>query len=615
MTQLKRGLIYIILLTIAVGCDIINPKNDTKQVTVTALDAQTNALLDSLTVYIDGEVVARDATQPSIERKKNKTETIKVARSGYITEGKVVTFDHNKQELFLLTRKPPKPVTKTLTPKDGDEILHTAVHTDDVTNKKLGEGQVDLTFPADTTITVRTSLSGYVSAVTEITFSDSSSVEVGLEKDHPDEVALSYNILADDNGPLDGVNFSINGQIISHDASGSEVLPYSKESVVICGQATYYKTSCDTLALTQDQEITLTLARKKVAVHVTPKIIGYDDYVEVWNFSSGFEVDRTAYILQIGDSVWANIGDSVNTSNLPMDIQHSRELELGEGVTSTVTYPVGPENLEATVWVQYFPESGHEHSVNTDNFLNVAEGSIELSSNKDSDITLDLSHVPACSDGVDNDFYNGVDADDLGCVDPKTGIHDPDDDVELMRRKTSTSYGWTEKIFVSGKPGEQETELVSPRKFNPSITIAQSITVELMARVEERQTGEEFAIRFYTGSSRDNLNHVNITDIIPDEGLEGWKVVRFYELNKTWFKYGTYYKIEVVHAAALADTVTNGNDDVVIVEDGSKAYIETQWDYQPERAPEESAKAKMAVADPNVKVKISNLGLDTDIHR
>jgi hypothetical protein len=419
---------------------------------------------------------------------------------------------------------------------------------------------------------------------------------------------------------LDSLTIIVNSKVVAEDVDSYTLTEKKGELLIVEVIRSGYVSITASIRFNDDDDVTLELTRKRITIMITPEIVGYADYLSRRiGLAPSEYVEHTAYILQIGDSTWADIGSEVNTNNLPIDVTAGyTEITLVEGTESTVSYPTGAEALEVRLWAQYFPKEGHEYSVNNSNFLNVAAGSAELSGDSDSDITLDLDHIPACSDGVDNDFYDGVDRNDPGCID-LSGNYDPEDDVELTNVSTSTYGIFSEdtNYFVSGKQGEQVSYVIGSHHagFPSSIQIAHSITVEFTAKVEEDQTGEEFALRWYIGPNRNSLNDVYTTDIIQDDGLDGWKTIQVHQLTKEWFKNGTNHKIDAIHATKIhGEPATNGDDDVIIYEAQRSDYFGIQWIYQPERVPKSAGKVAKS-ANPNVDVTISDVGPDTDIRR
>ncbi|SMO46886.1 hypothetical protein [Gracilimonas mengyeensis] len=479
-----------------------------------------------------------------------------------------------------------------------------------------------LTKNKGTTVTIKIVRNGYIAETKEVKINADKPIRIPLVRQAPDKVTLSYAIIANDTGTLDNVELLVNDEVVARDSDGSIALPSSRETVTVCATAAYYEASCDTLAsLIENRNVELKLERKRVRIAITPEVVGYTDYSESWDTGNGtptrpgYVRKSTVYVLQIGDSTWTEIGREVKIADLPVDIPStSRELELGEGVESTITYPAGPEELEVRLWVQYFPKEGHEYSDNA--YLNVAEGSIKLSGDTDSNITLNLDHIPACSDGIDNDFYDGIDTADPGCIDPETGIHDPENDVELMRTRTHTHYILSEDThLVSGKQEEQRVRLLPVRSLDHVAKIAQSFTIEFTTFAEGSQTGEDFAIELHTGPSQDNLVKSFTSSIIPDDGLDGWRIVQIHDLTKESFANGTYYKIIAVHAANLAGITTDGNDDVVFYEANLEDYLAIKLDYQPEHVPKAKVVIGATAADLDVDVTISDVGPKTDIRR
>ncbi|MCA1747326.1 MAG: hypothetical protein LC655_06490, partial [Bacteroidales bacterium] len=281
------------------------------------------------------------------------------------------------------------------------------------------------------------------------------------------------------------------------------------------------------------------------------------------------------------------------------DVDYVASPFMREGSETIIKYPTGSEAVNASLHIVYVPKEGHDYSDN--HYLNVAEGTMQIPVDGDSDVTFPAEHIPACRDGVDNTFSGTMDENAPGCLDtwaststePGTDgfVYEPEDDVELLRVYTGTSgIDPSKDYFVSGKEDERENDFgVFGGSLGNQVQIAAHVESQFTKLVSADQTGEEFALEFRTGPDKDNLNNINTTDIVPDEGNDGWTEVTV-TLSRDYFSEGTYRGLKIIHATKVrGEPTTDGDDDVVIFEMERDDYFRIRAVYEPEELPEAGA--------------------------
>jgi hypothetical protein len=274
---------------------------------------------------------------------------------------------------------------------------------------------------------------------------------------------------------------------------------------------------------------------------------------------------------------------------------------IRENLATTYTYPAGPNTIEASMRAVYVPKEGHDWSDN--HYLNVAEGTIELSGDSDSDVVLELAHIPACRDEVDNTFTGRIDDEEAGCTDINKDQYDPSDDVELVQGWSRTTYSIASDgvRFISGAEGEREHVRINSyvSAMAPSIQAAMEIAVKTEIKADKDQIGQAFALKYAVGKNDESLNSVNFTEIYNADGQDGWGMAEFTEITRDFFENGLEFEVTAVHATKVrGEPATDGNDRLVFAEGTEISRIfNTQWVYQPEDVPggEREQKARVSI--------------------
>lgn len=487
-------------------------------------------------------------------------------------------------------------IEKTVTPTDGESEITDAELFDDETDEKLGEGETTVEAEEDSRREIRAESDGFISNTKTITFNDGNSEEIELSSD---EVTVDYRAVDEDDELLEEVEIFVADTSAEEEAEGELILPYDDQPVEICSEAEYHEKACEEITPDENQQLELENMRKTVTYKITPEIEGYEDYHENPDTSAGTPTlpghisPNTAYILQVGDSIYVDAGEDVDTdgienteSDLPSNTKHG-EGAIGEGREVEVPYPAGPENVEVHLRAIYFPKEKHEYSEN--DYLNVAENSFTFSGEEDEKRELNLKHVPACSDGINNDFTDGVDEEDPGCVDEE-GNYDPEDDVELLKVSTSIGLffhrddeGNYTKGYISNSKGERTIQ-TGGGDIDKSILKAIEVRVWLDARVEEDEDGETFAVEFRCGEDRDSRPDSGpLSPIIEDDESDGWQEFEVPDVEKEVFEDGLSCGFHAIHASKIrGEEPGDGGEDIIFSTPDRDGAVTRQWIFEPE---------------------------------
>jgi len=507
---------------------------------------------------------------------------------------------------------PAEKVSKTLTAVDGSEnSIADAVFYNADTDERL-DNPVER--EKDSRLDIRAEASNYQSTTKTVEFTNDDAVTFSLDQENPETITITYQIIGEDGGSISNAEFTSADTLAIPGPSGSITVPYSKMAITVCGSADYYKQLCREIVPSDNHSITLALRRETVSITITPDIVGYSDIIRRLDQIPNTATDNTVYKVAIGDSIWV---DKLEAHDNVAEFIFNPHIT--ENLATTYTYPAGPNPIEASMRAVYVPEEGHAHSDN--HYLNVAEGTIDLSGDSDSDVVLELAHIPACSDGVDNNFSGKADAEEPGCLDtwastsiePGTNgfVYEPEDDYESLSGFTATEGVYANSDYaVSGKEGKRESNFIS--SSNPLwevVEVAVSVEARFTKLVSKDQSGEEFALEFRTGSSENDKDVVNITSIVADEDKEGWIEV-ILPLSRDYFSKGTYYGIKIIHATKLREEdPTDGNDDVVIFQKQRDDYFVISAIYEPELLSQEIAKKQQRkkIGDVEITDEVVNL--------
>lgn len=280
--------------------------------------------------------------------------------------------------------------------------------------------------------------------------------------------------------------------------------------------------------------------------------------------------------------------------------------------------PARSDPYEVSLRAVYVPKEGHDYS--DEHYLNVAEGSTELSGDSNSEITLELEHIPACRDEVDNTFTGVMDETELGCIDIETDQYDPTDDVELVQGQTRTSgaTAGSQDRVVSGAEGERMWWRVNPDRTltnSPSVQVAMRIEVGIEILTDTDRSGQELALEYHTGPSKDNLHRISRTEIYDADGQDGWGWATFTDIDRYFFDHGIStnvpYALRVIHGKEARDEPFSDGSDYITFLKAGDSTTRTRYlthIFQPEDVPGGSNKQSVVSGQQTEAVDIRDTG-------
>ena len=455
-------------------------------------------------------------------------------------------------------------VTVTITIKnESNESVDTATLFNDDTNDEIGSGSsIKITKDEGAQLSVRAEADGYHPQTRDVSFNKDKSITITLLADNP---TISYRIEDSDEALIDNADLYIADTLAHTGASGDITVDYNQSDITLCGRSQNYEEGCEQITPDHDQSVTITMHRETVKFTITPQINGEDAIDPKDDYTFDKFDKKTVYKVTVGDSTYTErFDDQVNGG--------PNGQKIIEGQSFTVNYPQSNQSIDITTRIAYFPERGHTYSET--NFVNIAEGSATADLSGDSDVTLSADLVPACSDGYDNNHYDGVDMDDPACS-------SPDDDVELLKSHgssgrfgSSTYYG-----YVSSEDGHEKTN-IGGTEFPGDIQYALGeVTAYWQAKTEAGEGGEAFKVEFRCGASDNSQDDINTSEVVPDDGSDGWHDTYVHGITKEFFSSGTHCSYYAVYAG---DGSKDGNNDIIFATPEKYGVVSLSWDFPPE---------------------------------
>ena len=420
-------------------------------------------------------------------------------------------------------------------------------------SSKLGTGSFSLTRERGSTVRGFVRAENYQSKNVSIPFRDKDIYVITLAKDAPKTITAAFSIRNQNDDPLKATltykrDSRPDSTVAEGAADGEVALPYADTAAKLCASTDYAEENCKQITPTQDREVAITLNRKMVV---------YD--VDIRDSDSGERVDAPKRSVDGGS--W-------------------------EAVTGSMSFPArdGERNIRFTGLT--------DNRQRTTKYDTVA---VTFPANKDAQQEVSLSRIPECSDGIDNNGQFGADENDPGCAaadspvfDPThpDWIYDPTDTRENLLIGSAIFAGEsTVKIAVSGEKNNRRIEKVAsfvsalPKEIKTSVRIR----IKVNTLTEADETGEAWALRLRTGPTDNDLETVYTSDVVEDDGTDGWSTVVF-DIPNDAFERGTEYEIIVFHATKVrGEEPTDGADEVVFAlpyEEGNKTVIE--WVFEDE---------------------------------
>ena len=393
-----------------------------------------------------------------------------------------------------------------------------------------GSGEtVSHTYGSDGEYTAELSVSDGESAKTD-------EVTVSITEPKPDSVAITYRPLDTDGNVLE------DAEVTDGDVSGTgkftDSVPYSTNSREVTAKRDGYEDGSSTYTPERSQTVEITLSEK------------------------------TAEVM-------------VKAEGLETEIALSSQLELSAD-GETVASGVAPLTTEVSVSVDELTVSAAEHEQDKEVYADTSETFVL----EDSPVTVGQRRVPHCVNGLDNDGddLTGVgkdidgdgfiDANDPGC----TSRQDDGEEHRVFVRSAGGAGEATRKTFVSSNKGDWAIKEYNSSDFPEHIRVAVgNIYFRRNVKLSSAQSGESFATRFECGSE------VNISAVTEDDpSVDGWYEPVLEGITTNWFSQDTYCEIGYVHKAFVNENPGDGDDDVVLSEEGRGVSLIISWVYEPD---------------------------------
>jgi hypothetical protein len=436
---------------------------------------------------------------------------------------------------------------------------------------KFGDGDsgsgevVNHTFDAAGEYTAELSVSDGESAETD-------EVTVSITEPTPDSVAITYRPLDTDGNVLEDAE--VTDGAVTGTGEFTDSVAYSTETREALAERDGYEDGSSTYTPERSQTVEIELAEKTAEV-------------------------------------------TVKAEALETEIELASSLALSAD-GETVASGVAPLTAEVSVSVDELTASAAEHEQESEVYADTS-ATFGLA---DSPVTVGQRRVAHCVNGLDNDGDGlvGVWTDEDGDNIPSKGDGgDPgctsaSDDNEHHRVYIRSVGGEaTRKTFVSSDESDWAIKEYTASDFPEHIRVAVgNISFFRNVKLSPAQSGESFATRFKCGSE------VNISSVTEDDpSVDGWYEPVLEGITTDWFSQDTDCEIGYVHKAYVNDNPGDGDDDVVLSEDGHVVSLVISWAYEPDHpalSNQSAGHARLAAdTDDDVDVTVRSTGyVDTD---
>jgi len=412
-------------------------------------------------------------------------------------------------------------------------------------------------FVPDTATTSNEDYSAEVTVTedTEDGLSDTDHVTITAQKQLPETVTVPFENVAADGDTLVTGTVTWEDSVVAEDVRSAEVtIPASRDEGKLCVQESdLFAEGCKTLTPTSDISETqpITVKRKAVTYTISSDV----PYGE----QSAVDVSVS--------------GSRVFTGSGSVDVP-----KLSEGKDRIVS-----GNLET---------ADQDNSSKVDRLY----ADTTVSSFENIDLTLALSRLDACSDGIDNDGDGAVDKNDTRACTDLDGIYDPQDDNEILKGFTrGTARFFNDSTFVSKADGQRTAEIASASDPFPwSVTVAKGeISHWMEYQVADSISGQNHATHLKTGASNDNLTVQKTSDVVVDaDTANGFVLKRVHGIDRSFFADGPYYALYGWHGSkARGDPPSNGGKFHYYAELKDGRGVDWSYVYEPEDVPDNKAKS------------------------
>jgi hypothetical protein len=373
----------------------------------------------------------------------------------------------------------------------------------------------------------------------ELSVSDGESAEtdevtVSITEPTPDSVAITYRPLDTDGNVLEDAEVT-DGNVFGT-GEFTDSVAYSTNSREVTAERDGYEDGSSTYTPKRNQTVEITLSEKTAKVTVTAEA-------------------------------------------LETETELSSQLELlADG--ETIAESESPLTTKVSVNVDELTVSAAEHKKDREVYADTSD-TFGLA---DSPVTVGQRRVAHCVNGLDNDGDGlvgvGKDENDNGLIDTNDpGCTSRWDDSEAHRIYKISAGGEAErKTLVSSNKNDWAIKEFTFFDFPKHIRVAVgNILFRRNVKLSSAQSGEGFATRFECGSE------VNVSAVTEDDpSVDGWYEPVLEDITTDWFSQDTYCEIGYVHKAFVNDNPGDGDDDVVLSEDGYNSSLVIAWAYEPD---------------------------------
>jgi len=454
----------------------------------------------------------------------------------------------------------------------------------------------------------------------------------GTGPDPPETEEFTKTITASENGTeLDGVTFSIDGDVIGADTDAVEVTREKGTAETVTAAKDGFNDGSQTITFSDGSSESIALERadpESVAISYEIRSEDSDTLVvaDVVNQATGETLAAGAasgtITLPFSDAATTlcaapqYFGESC-ASVVPNDDKSIVIRITRESVTISFTVNDKSGNsvedpqivIEAGQGEMYTYANGErthafgaragdrDVSIAADGYIT---SELTLAAADDHDLTVELERKekqPACSDGIDNNGNGLEDEEEFGCVandsptfDPSDPdwIYDPQDDNEdLVVVQDVFTLASGDRRFVSSLEGERRIGILG-NMFPKTIKFAVGeVEFYLDNAIETTETGEAAAVELQCGEedSPASAKTSRISDIIPDnDSVDGWRESLVHGFTRDIFKnYGIECNLWLQHGTlARGEKPGDGNDDFVIKSLDRNGQMGYKYGYEPE---------------------------------
>ena len=392
-------------------------------------------------------------------------------------------------------------------------------------------------------------------AVGDSKLSDTDDVSMEALERLPETVTVPVENVAADGDSLITGTVTWKDSVVAEDIMSADVeIPASRNTGKLCVQESdLFNEGCKTLTATSDisemQEISV--QRKSVTYTITPDV----PYGE-----------QSAVAVSVS-------GSKVFTGSGSVDVP-----KLSASKSRVVS-----GNLET---------ADQDNSSKVDRLY----ADTTVSSFENIDLTLTLSRLDACSDGIDNDGDGAVDEEDTRACTTLEGEYEPQDDNEILK---GFSRGilklHDDSVFVSKKSGERTAKVLSASSPLPwSVTVAKGeIAHWIEVQMADSIPNQDHATHLKTGASNNNLTVEKTSDVVADaDTANGFVLKRVHGIDRSFFADGPYYALYGWHGSkARGDPPSNGGEFHYYAELKDGRGVDWSYVYEPEDVPDDKTKS------------------------